>query len=325
MRKKDIPLGVRITKEYLENRYSKPTEEKLQRWLIGETDSEEKEQASLAYWNTLAAQPNRATYKKLKQIREKLGFPVTVPLRRILVRVAAVLIPALLLIGGALYFMQKEDMVRIVAQRGEIKHIILPDNSEVWLNAESSIQYLEKFSGDKRTVTMDGEAYFSVQKDKTKPFVVNTDRLSVKVLGTTFNIKAYANDDRTVATLSTGKIEVQTHTHQTETLEPGEQLIYNHQTAGIYIQKKPGNEASSWKSGALIFTDATIDEIWRALERRFDLSITADKSIGKAGEVYTIKFIRDDTIDQIMDVLKDVAGDFSWQKQGNNIEIKTKK
>jgi ferric-dicitrate binding protein FerR (iron transport regulator) len=241
------------------------------------------------------------------------------------VRVAAVLIPALLLIGGGLYFMQKEDMVRVVAQRGEIKHIILPDNSEVWLNAGSSIQYPEKFPTGKRTVTMDGEAYFSVQKDEAKPFIVNTDRLSVKVLGTTFNIKAYTNDYRTIATLSSGKIEVQTHTHPAQILEPNEQLVYNHQTDGIQVQKVPGDEASSWKSGALIFTDATIDEIWRALERRFDLTITADKSIGKAGEVYTIKFIRDDTIDQIMNVLKDVVGDFSWQKQGNNIEIKINK
>jgi ferric-dicitrate binding protein FerR (iron transport regulator) len=325
MMKKNTPLVSRITKEYLGNRYSKPTEEKLQRWLIEETDSEEKEQASRAYWDTLTIQPDRATYKKLKQIRRKLGFSATIPLHRKLMRVAALLIPVLLIIGGAFYFMQKENMIQAVARNGEIKHIILPDNSEVWLNAGSSIQYPEKFSRDKRTVTMDGEAYFSVQKDNAKPFVVNTDRLSVKVLGTTFNIKAYTDDDRTIATLSTGKIEVQTHTHQTETLEPGEQLIYYRQTGGIHIQEVSGDEVSSWKSGALIFTDATIDEIWRALERRFDLSVTADESVGKAGEVYTVKFIRDDNPDQIMDVLKDLVGDFSWRKQGNNIEIKTKK
>lgn len=323
--KKNIPLVLKITKEYLVNRYSNLTEEKLQRWLIEETNSEEKEQASLAYWDTLAVQPNKSTYKKLKQIKLRLSFSTTVSLHRKFMYVAAILIPALLIISGALYFMQKENMIQVVAQNGEIKHIILPDNSEVWLNAGSSIQYPEKFPADKRTVAMDGEAYFSVQKDKARPFVVNVNKLSMKVLGTTFNIKAYANEDRTVATLSSGKIEVQAPAHPAKVLEPDEQFVYNHKTGDIRIQKVPGNEVSSWKSGTLIFTDATIDEIWRALERHFDISVTADKSIGKAGEVYTIKFIRDENIDRIMNVLKDVVGDFSYQKQGNKIEIKTKK
>ncbi len=317
----------KITKEYLENRYSAATEEKIQKWLIEDENSEEKEQASLEYWDALEPQLNPEAYEALKRVNEKAGVNKIIPLHhrlhRRMMRIAAVIIPALFILGGVYYFSQRENIVQVMAENGETKHIVLPDNSEVWLNVGSSIQYTSKFGNEKRSVTLDGEAWFSVQKDKAKPFIVSTNHLSVTVLGTEFNVKAYSNESKTIATLATGKIEVQTNANQIRVLEPNDQLVFDNQTANISVTTVSPNDASSWKTGQLIFTDATFGEIVQTLERRFDVTIQADRSIEKSGELYTIKFLKNDSIEQILNVLKDVSGGFSYRKSKNQIEIKS--
>ena len=95
-----------------------------------------------------------------------------------------------MLAGGILYYMPfKNEMMEISTAYGEQKRVVLPDSSEIWLNAGSTVTFPEVFANDKRLVTLDGEAYFTVKKDTTKPFVVETSQLSVKVLGTKFNVK----------------------------------------------------------------------------------------------------------------------------------------
>lgn len=83
----------------------------------------------------------------------------------------------------------------------------MPDSSEIWLNAGTAIKYPEKFSKAQRLVYLDGEAYFSVRKDVAKPFIVETSQLSVKVLGTRFNVKAYADDELVTTTLTSAKLK----------------------------------------------------------------------------------------------------------------------
>lgn len=103
----------------------------------------------------------------------------------------------------------------------------MPDSSEIWLNAGTAIKYPEKFSKAQRLVYLDGEAYFSVRKDAAKPFIVETSQLSVKVLGTQFNVKAYANDELVTTTLTSGKVEVTPPVQGSQILKPNEQLTYD--------------------------------------------------------------------------------------------------
>ena len=98
--------------------------------------------------------------------------------------------------------------INISAPMNDKLAVMLPDSSEVWLNAGSSILYPETFAKDKRQVILNGEAYFSVKKDTASPFIVETSQLSVKVLGTRFNVKAYPNDEKITTTLTSGKVEV---------------------------------------------------------------------------------------------------------------------
>ncbi len=311
----------KITKDYLQNRYSKNTEEDIQQWLIEDEYSAEKAQASLEYWDTLKTKPNAKTRQVLKRVNARIGILKTIPLRRRLMRIAAVLIPAFILLGGIYYFSRQDKMVRVIAAYGETKHILLPDSSEVWLNAGSSLHYPSIFTKGTRSLTLEGEAYFSVRKDERKPFIVHTQNLSVRVLGTEFNVRAYSNDSRTIATLTNGKVEVKTNSNQTRILDPDEQLTFDSQTAGIDVTKVSAYDVASWTTGQLIFAGATLDEIFRTLERRFDISFDTRQASYQSKEYYTIKFLKDDSIEQILHILKDVTGDFSYTKTGNKIII----
>lgn len=316
-----------IIRQFLGNRFSKKTEEKVQRWIIEEGHSEEKEKASLEYWDTLNEKPDAATYQALKRVSQRVGFTdrnPTIPLRRRFLRIAAIVVPVLVLVGGTYYFFQREQMIQVITAYGETKQIILPDSSEVWLNSGSTFQYPAKFKKETRLVSLDGEAYFSVRKDVSKPFVVNTNQLSVKVLGTEFNVKAYLDDSKTVATLNTGKIEINTVSNQSWILNPNEQLTYNNKTASIDITEVQANDISAWTNGQLFFTDASFTDILQTLERRFGVSFETSLNIGVSAHGYTVKFLKDDNLEQILNVLEDVVGGFSYQEDGSKIKIMPK-
>ena len=189
----------RIIKKFLSGRFSVETEEKVQRWIMKEENAEEKEKASLEYWNELDTEADSKTYSALERVNLRTGYNKehleNIVLYHKFVRIVAVVIPICLLAGGLLYYIPSEnEQIEISTAYGEQKRLVLPDSSEVWLNAGSTITYPKTFTKENRVVTLDGEAYFSVRKDDAKPFIVETSQLSVKVLGTKFNVKAYAND-----------------------------------------------------------------------------------------------------------------------------------
>lgn len=327
MESKDNNRVSKIIRLFLGNRFSKKTEEKVQRWIIEDGHIPEKEKASLEYWDTLDVKPDATTYQVLKRVNQRTGFADTkpaIPLHRRLLRIAAVVIPTLVLAGGIYHFSQREQMIQVITAYGETKQIMLPDSSEVWLNSGSTFQYPSKFKKGTRHVRLEGEAYFSVRKDVSKPFIVNTNQLSVKVLGTEFNVKAYLGDSKAIATLNTGKIEVNTVSNQSRILNPNEQLTYNNKTAGIDITEVQANDISAWTNGQLFFTDASFREILQTLERRFSVSFETSPNIGVSEQGYTVKFLQNDNLEQVLNILGDVVGGFTYQKDGNTIKIMSK-
>ena len=226
----------RIIKKFLSGRFSVETEEKVQRWIMKEENAEEKEKASLEYWNELDTEADSKTYSALERVNLRTGYNKehleNIVLYHKFVRIVAVVIPICLLAGGLLYYIPSEnEQIEISTAYGEQKRLVLPDSSEVWLNAGSTITYPKTFTKENRVVTLDGEAYFSVRKDDAKPFIVETSQLSVKVLGTKFNVKAYANDANITTTLTSGKVEVSTQSRPPQTLKPNEQLTYDKSTS----------------------------------------------------------------------------------------------
>lgn len=312
---------------YLRDRYAWETEEKVQMWLARNPVTEEMEQAAKEYWDSINTGKNATTFEALKRVNAKIGIHLPVKKTvwlKVLSRVAAVFI-LLVGISGVWFYLQHHNhpaMVEISAAYGETKQVTLPDQTDVWLNAGSSLKYPSEFNQKVRSVHLTGEAFFSVTKNQSKPFVVETKSVSVKVLGTKFNLKAYPDEAQTVATLQEGKIEVQTERNQKQQMVPNEQLVYNNATSTLKMAKINPQDIPDWKNGNLIFSEATLGEILQTLERHFNISFDTDKSIDFTNERYTIKFEREETPEQILQVLADIAGDFTYSSKSGQIILK---
>lgn len=320
---KNIKIISKIVKKYLSGRFSPETEEKVQRWIIKDENTESKESASLEYWDSLDVAPNAKTHSALDRVNQRIGYSQThifkVPLYKKLSRIAAVLIPLFVVAGGYLYYNStKDNLIEVTVAYGEEKHIFLPDSSEIWINAGTTIKYPKEFTKEQRTVYLDGEAYFSVQKNISKPFIVETNNLSVKVLGTRFNVKAYTSDENVVTTLTSGKVEV-TADNNSYILKPNEQLTFNTKTSTTIVDEVPPNETDAWLSGQLIFTDASFNDILQTLERKFNLSITNNTTIPPT-KIYTVKFLKDEQLNDILNILGEIMN-IKYQKQGNLLII----
>lgn len=310
----------KIIKRYLSGRFPKETEERVQRWIIADKDTKEKEEASFEYWNELDTKINANTYSALKRVNQKIGYSerqtIHIPFYKKTLRIAAILIPLLLITGGYLYYTQNK-LIEITVAYGDTQHLFLPDSSEIWINSGSNIKYPKSFTGNQRLVYLEGEAYFSVKKDQAKPFIVKTEQLSVKVLGTKFNLKAYSDDENITTTLTNGKVEVSTQSQEKQILKPNEQLTYNIKTSVMNIENISPAETDAWFTGQILFINSSFQDIKQTLERRFNITID-DKTNIPVSRLYTVKFLKGETLDEILQVLKDVIG-FTYQQQGTHI------
>lgn len=319
MEKNNIAI---IIKRFLSGRFPEKTEERVQRWIIADENTKEKEAASLEYWNELNTEINSDTYSALKRVNQRIGYTKSqttyIPYHQKLLRIAAVLIPLFIMAGGYLYY-TRDKLIEISVAYGETRHLFLPDSSEIWINSGSSIKYPKVFTDDQRQIYLKGEAYFSVKKNPAKPFIVKTEPLSVKVLGTKFNVKAYPGDENVTTTLTSGKVEVSTPLQESQILRPNEQLTYNINTSAMNIEQVLPVETDAWLAGQILFINSSFNEIKQTLERHFNVTID-DKTAIPASRSYTVKFLKGETLTEILDVLKDVVG-FTYLQQGEKIVL----
>ena len=157
--------------------------------------------------------------------------------------------------------------------RGKQYAVVLPDGSKVWLNAASSLKYPTAFSGRDRTVELTGEAYFEVAHNKAKPFKVLTHGQTVEVLGTHFNIKAYADEPATWTTLLQGSVKVENNRHQAAILIPGQQEVNGHDGAMQMLRKIDTDAVLDWKNGEFVFTGESLESIMRKVSRWYDTEV----------------------------------------------------
>ena len=302
---------------FLSARFPSETEEKVQKWIIKDKNQQAKAKASLDFWNELDVEADSNTYASLERVNLRTGYNkehlTNIVSYQKFAHIAAVIIPLFLFAGGMFYYLSPHnEMIEVSVAYGEQKHLILPDSSEVWLNAGSTILYPETFAKDKRLVMLDGEAYFSVKKDTASPFIVEASQLSVKVLGTRFNVKAYPNDEKITTTLTSGKVEVSVQSQPPHILKPNEQLTYDKKSSDIHISMIDTNDTNCWIVGKLVFTNASAGEIFRTLERHYNTTIDNTTTI-PTSKRYTVKFLKDESLDEILNILKDIIG-FDYQQ-----------
>ena len=169
----------------------------------------------------------------------------------------------------------------ITVPRGGEYQLTLADGTQVWLNAETELKYPVAFADEVREVMLTGEAYFEVAKNVSRPFVVKAGQLDIKVLGTSFNVKAYPSETQQ-ATLVQGKVEVCAGNYSRK-LQPGEQLNYS--SEGPEIRNVDVKAYTAWKDRRFVFNDDLLEEVIRKLGRWYDVEF-----ILRDAEVREIRF-----------------------------------
>jgi len=162
----------------------------------------------------------------------------------------------------------------ILTAKGEQYQVDLPDGTKVWLNAASSVKFPTNFSSStNRVVTLTGEAYFEVAKDKLHPFIVQTNKQDIKVLGTHFNINSYADEQVIKTTLLEGSVKVCPKVGHTAvaTLKPGEQAQLS--SAGLKVKVVDLSESIAWKNGDFIFDNEEFSSILNQISRWYNVEV----------------------------------------------------
>ena len=166
---------------------------------------------------------------------------------------------------------REERKNELIVPRGGEYQIVLADGTRVWLNSATKLIFPQNFTGKERRVMLSGEAFFDVARDESKPFIVETSRMDVKVLGTRFNVNAYTDNEVVSTTLVDGSVEVASGTQKPITLVPGEQAYGE---AGE-LEKREVNIRlyTSWIDGRFMFNNVELEEIVKQISRWYDVEI----------------------------------------------------
>ena len=166
---------------------------------------------------------------------------------------------------------------------GEIRRIELPDGTQVTLNAASSIRYNRRYGKEDRRVWLTGEAFFDVKYDPEHPFLIHSNKLNIRVLGTSFNVKAYPEDIQTAVTVRTGKVGVSYDQDDIRmSLQPEEQLLIDTRNHTVSRTHTAVEDALSWIHGNLTFSQLPISEVVKMLRRHYASDIVLQDTTSHA-------------------------------------------
>lgn len=204
--------------------------------------------------------------------------------------------------------------------RGGEYSITLSDGTIVYLNSESELRYPVNFVGRDRRVYLSGEAYFDVVQDEVHPFIVDMGNSSVRVLGTSFNVRAYADEDEVLTTLVQGTVKFSAG-KESVTLEPGKQAVLG-KSESIETREVDTYLYTAWKEGVFAFKKQRLEEIMKVVSRWYDVNIFWE-NVSQKEVTFTGKMKRYDDFSKIVEILE-MTGNTEFVIKENNIFIREK-
>ncbi|MGM0619493.1 MAG: FecR family protein [Bacteroidota bacterium] len=207
---------------------------------------------------------------------------------------------------------------------GEVKEIVLSDGTKVWLNNKSFLLAVEPFRGEERKVKLMGEAYFEVEPDAGKPFIVETRNLKTTVLGTKFNIIAYPDTEDQEIELYHGKVKLasQKNTEKELQLNPGEKALFSENQNEINVSAIEASKPAAWRNGLLSFSNEELYNIANKLERKFKTPVfIGDQETGNLR--FTAEF-DEEPLEKILLLLKEAKA-FKYEITDDGIFIRSVK
>lgn len=325
----------RIIRLFFYSDYPQRLTEEVHGWLASEIHEKEKDMALREIWDEMIQPDNdpteesyRETYRSYEKLTRRLGIPnvekkPVMALRRTAAKIAAVLVPVAIVLGAYLIWSPSvgEDWVRsgitVETGEGQQRRVVLPDRSEVWLNSSSRLVYRSDFA-EGRDVELTGEAFFSVRKSGGTPFTVRSGRMSVRVLGTEFNVQSYENAPATEVTLVSGIVEVSAR-RRTMVLEPGQTLTMDNRSSKMSVGE---GGSLDWNPARLNFSDTPLSEVFRVIAVYYGVEVEVEGSI--PSNRVTVNFRDNEEIENILYILQNTTQAFGYTLDGGKITIRAK-
>lgn len=314
-----------LLQKYLDNNCTPQEQAEVLSWLKQEVASGKDKEFIYADWQSITPEATTGNEERLGMLLDKIHHQINIKPQSTtyrknilttsltwITRVAAILlIPTLVYLFYTQFPLQQNylfaeaDTLEFVAPSGSRAFIQLSDGTEIHLDYGSSIKYPKTFRGKTREVTLSGEGFFNVSHNPKMPFIVKTNSMDIKVLGTKFNVVAYPEKETTTATLVEGKVVLQQTNKQgiTTTLKsmtPGEHVSYNKETGNISSEIGDVRKYVAWKDGVLVFDNTNIADITERLGRMYNVEFEIADDI--KDYTYTVTFI-DEQLIQILDYM----------------------
>lgn len=343
----------RLLTAYLENRCSEGELTELLALLERAEEDRDVKETLHTYWQSLSMTPTGTppslsedldlwfeeiyTEARMREGRYTRLQPVHRRARRrsgILLRVAAILVLALSLslawisVNPVGDVSTDESVVTTVekrADRGEKIRFSLPDGTQVHLNSDSRLQYERSFDGSVRDVHLEGEGYFVVARDEEKPFVVHANGVRTRVLGTSFNIRAYRQQERATVAVTHGRVSVQEERDETMDVESESIILEAGQWADYSVSddrmtrgEGDVSERVAWNEGVLLYHDKRLAEVANELERWYGVTIQFEDS--SLGECVIRGEHRNEVLENVLNAIG-YAFDIDYRIEGREVAL----
>ncbi len=297
-------------------------------WFLDRKDAAEKERAVEEIWDGMSLGKERYdasdmlpdAAEVLRDAKAVESPSESAQLRR-WKRIAALLGAAAclgLVSSAALLLTGNSSTTTILSTTDSKAHFTLPDGSSVWLNRHSTLSYADNLKGGTRSLTLDGEAFFDVQKDPEHPFVVSTQNVAVKVLGTRFVLSAYGSRPESVY-LESGKVSLISESFPQATLLPGEAFTFDPVSGTVCRRNEKAVNHLSWTGDRLEFANAELGDIMTSLEHWYNVKINVDRRVAAVRLTLTV---RQEPLAEILDAIARISG-CGYTVNGSEVSVGT--
>lgn len=222
---------------------------------------------------------------------------------------------AILIVGlSAMFYLIKSDtsesrQAKVISENSKMfnkpvrRFINLPDGSSVILNENSRLEFSESFGANgKREVYLYGEAYFDINHDQNRPFIVHTGKIQTTVLGTAFNIKASPDEKKVIVTVTRGKVKVGDNEKTYNVIVPDEQVVFDESISQHLKKPVKAEKYIEWTNGDIYFDDVSIKDVVKQLQERFAVSIIFSNEQIKSCK-FSATFLKSQSLKQILNII----------------------
>lgn len=309
-------LNIKRIKDYFNSKFSE-TEESYISEIFGNRDNDNELKHFLSIQFDEIISNDDAEEKNLDHILHKIHYDINTKsegnrirrksnLLNWVSRIAAILILPVAIFWGVRgylnYNLGKETWVEIKAPAWTRAQFSLPDGTTGWLNSNSSVKYNGNFNTD-RQVALNGEAFFNVVSDKARPFKVNTNEITVRVLGTRFNIASYDNENNVEIVLEEGEIELTDKEKQiSRIMSPNDLVIFDKEKKEMSSTGVEPKKYLAWTEGKLVFRNDPLDVIARRVARWYNVDVVIEGSLNE--DLRLRATFVDEGLEEVMDMLK---------------------